>query len=311
MAASTVAAPVSRPRRLARIIFRSVLIVFLLAFLGIAGTFIYFYWMARAALPQLDGRVSVAGLQGPVDVVRSPQGVPHVTASSLEDLFVAQGYITAQDRLWQMDMTRRAAGGEMAEILPASSAPAPAPSRSTAVVRKAPSWVEYDKRQRTLRLRAVSERVAGQLSPRDRTFFEAYARGVNAYIDQHRDNLPVEFRILRYSPRNWTAADSILVGIAMSQLLNPQYDMEYWRGKLSEHLSPELLADLYPLSSVRDHPPGDDKPLTSGRTASKPEEDLQAAQASALAAAPPLPLADCESCVPGSNNWVVSGAHTV
>src|SRR5215467_11363007 len=212
MAASTVAAPVSRPRRLARIIFRSVLIVFLLAFLGIAGTFIYFYWMARAALPQLDGRVSVAGLQGPVDVVRSPQGVPHVTASSLQDLFFAQGYVTAQDRLWQMDMTRRAAAGEMAEILPASSAPAPAPSRTTAVLRKSSSWVDYDKRQRILRLRSVSDRVAAQLSQRDRALFEAYAAGVNAYIQQQSEHLPIEFRVLGYSPRSWTVADSVLVG---------------------------------------------------------------------------------------------------
>src|SRR5262249_46252293 len=153
-----------------------------------------------------------------------------------------------------------------------------APSRSTAVVRKAPGWVEYDKRQRILRLRAVSERVAGQLSQRDRTYFEAYARGVNAYIDQHRDNLPVGFRILRYSPRNWSTAHSFLVGIAMSQLLNPQYDMEYWRGKLSEQLSPELLADLYPLSSPRDHPPGDDKVPAGAQADRKSEEDSRAGQ---------------------------------
>jgi penicillin amidase len=272
----------------------------------------WFYRATHQPMAQLDGTIAVSGLKGPVTVVRDTHGVPHITAASLEDLFVAQGYVTAQDRLWQMDMTRRAAGGEMAEILPASSAPTPAPSRSTAVLRKAPGWVEYDKRQRILRLRAVSERVAGQLSQRDRTFFEAYARGVNAYIDQHRDNLPIEFRILRYSPRNWTAADSILVGIAMSQLLNPQYEMEYWRGKLSEHLSPELLADLYPLSSVRDHPPGDDKPLASAQTAAKSEKDSPPSKACAEPpGAPPSPVGDCESCSPGSNNWVVSGAHTV
>src|SRR5690349_5593485 len=185
MAAPTVAAPATRRRRLARIIFRSVLVFLLLAFLGIAGTLIYFYRVARASLPQLDGAVSVAGLQAPVDVLRSPQGVPHITAAGLEDLFFAQGYVTAQDRLWQMDMTRRFAGGELSEILPASGGQGSVPSRFTGAPRKSTSWLDHDKQQRILRLRAVAERLAKQLPPRDLKFFDAYTRGVNAYIQQH------------------------------------------------------------------------------------------------------------------------------
>ena len=68
--------------------------------------------------------------------------------------------------------------------------------------------------------------MAQQLTDRDRAFFDAYAKGVNDYIDQHRNNLPMEFRVLRYSPRPWTPADSVLIGIGMSQLLNPQYETE-------------------------------------------------------------------------------------
>ncbi|HLW55134.1 MAG TPA: penicillin acylase family protein [Candidatus Angelobacter sp.] len=311
MSTSTVAAPATR-RSAWRIAFRALMLLVLLAFLVLVAAGIWFYRVTHSSLAQLDGSIAVAGLKAPVTVIRDAQGVPHLTAAGLEDLFFAQGYVTAQDRLWQMDMTRRAAAGEMAEILPASSAPAPAPSRSTAVVRKNPSWVEYDKRQRTVRLRAVSERVAAQLSPRDRTFFEAYARGVNTYIEQHRDNLPVEFRILRYSPRPWTPADSVLVGIAMSQLLNPQYETEYWRGKIAEHLAPQLMADLYPVSSPSDHAPGDDKQI-----ASAPKEPAKSSQFSLpknsllSAVLASQTFDDCAECVPGSNNWVVSGAHTV
>src|SRR5215467_347129 len=248
MATTTVAAPAARKGPfgiLLRIIF------WLLLLVVIAGTmaFLWFYNGARSALPQLEGSISVAGLQAPVEVVRDTHGVPHITAAKLEDLFFAQGYVTAQDRLWQMDLTRRAMGGEMAEIFPASSAPPQPVSRTTAAVRPRQPWGDYDKQQRTLRLRAIAERVTQQLSPRDRAFFEAYAKGVNAFIDQHQGKLPMEFTLLGYKPRPWSATDSLLVGIGMSQLLNPQYETEYWREKIGAKHTPELMADLYPPDS--------------------------------------------------------------
>src|ERR1035441_1923496 len=77
----------------------------------------YAYFLARSALPQLDGNLSVKGLSAPVKVTRDGQGVPAIEAATLEDLFLAQGYVTAQDRLWQMDVTRRFGAGELSEIL--------------------------------------------------------------------------------------------------------------------------------------------------------------------------------------------------
>jgi len=308
MATTTVSAPASR-RSFLRVLFKIIFWLFLL--LVIAGTlaFFWFYHAARSSLAQLDGSIILSGLQSPVSVMRDEHGVPHITAANIEDLFFAQGYVTAQDRLWQMDMTRRAVGGEMAEIFPASSGPAQPVSRATAALRPRQTWVDYDKQQRILRLRVVAERVARQLPARERAFFEAYARGVNAYIDQHRDNLPIEFRILGYKPRPWSAAESLLIGIGMSQLLNPQYETEYWRGKIAEKLSPQLMADLYPPDSWRDHPPASEAGLPqSGATISNPALLSQHTSSS-------LNFADqnagCESCLPGSNNWVVSGAHTV
>jgi penicillin G amidase len=305
MSTSTVAVP-SSGRAARKIILRIVIALLLLVVLAAAAASAWFYRATHASLPQLDGTLSVAGVQAPVSVVRDAHGVPHLTAASLEDLFFAQGYVTAQDRLWQMDMTRRAAAGEMAEILPASSAPAPPPSRSTSVVRRRTSWVEYDKQQRILRLRVVAERVAAQLPARDRAFFESYVRGVNAYIEQHRDQLPIEFRVLGYSPRTWTTADSVLVGIAMSQLLNPQYETEYWREKIGARLAPELMTDLYPVSSWRDHPPasGADAPASEAPAKVLPHKKTAAAITDQV-------FDDCRPCAPGSNNWVVSGTHTV
>ena len=94
------------------------LIISLLALLVLiaAGGGGWLFWRIRASLPQMDGTIQMAGLSAPVEVRRDGRGVPHLRASSLEDLFFAQGYVTAQDRLWQMDLSRRLAEGELAEI---------------------------------------------------------------------------------------------------------------------------------------------------------------------------------------------------
>src|ERR1043166_6753340 len=313
MATTTVSAPASR-RSFLRVLFKIIFWLFLL--LVIAGTlaFFWFYHAARSSLAQLDGSIILSGLQSPVSVMRDEHGVPHITAANIEDLFFAQGYVTAQDRLWQMDMTRRAVGGEMAEIFPASSAPPQPVSRAMAAVRPRQTWVDYDKQQRTMRLRAIAERVTQQLPARDRAFFEAYAKGVNTFIDEHQNKLPMEFTLLRYKPQPWSATDSLLVGIGMSQLLNPQYETEYWREKIGAKLSPELMADLYPPDSWRDHPPASE----AGTNPSAPAQNAPATSPAKKISqsVPPrsLPLINddfCEACLPGSNNWVVSGAHTV
>src|SRR5690348_4606506 len=145
--------------------------VFLVALLvvALAVTSAWFYRVARSALPQVDGKVFVSGLSAPVAVTRDGHGVPTIEAANFEDLFFSQGYVTAQDRLWQMDGTRRYASGNMAEVF-------------------GPNWVAHDKEQRTLLLRATAERAAATLPPDERSRLSAYARGVNAFIDTHRDH---------------------------------------------------------------------------------------------------------------------------
>ncbi|HEV2991061.1 MAG TPA: penicillin acylase family protein, partial [Candidatus Angelobacter sp.] len=318
-AAPSVATVVRRKTR--RRLLRVILILLALVGLAGVGASLYFYSLMRSALPQLDGSIALAGIHAPVSVTRDAQGVPHITASTLEDLFLAQGYVTAQDRLWQMDLTRRYAAGETSEILPQSSGTASGRgtgNRAAAVV----TWLDHDKQQRILRLKSIAYKVAGKLPTRDRVLFEAYAKGINAYIEQHHDNLPIEFRALRYTPKPWTVGDSVLVGLGMSQLLNPQYGMEYWREKIGARLSPELMADLYPASSWRDRPPAS-AAQDGAATLSVPEPEPQNSEPQTntnderISLGGTLPSKaresdrDCEACLPGSNNWVVSGAHTV
>src|SRR5690242_14511485 len=107
--ASPTLAPRHRGGRLALKIIAAIVAVLLLVPITVCG---WFYVAAHRALPQLDGTIHIAGLTAPVTVIRDQHGVPHITAASMSDLLFAQGYITVQDRLWEMDMTRRYGNGE-------------------------------------------------------------------------------------------------------------------------------------------------------------------------------------------------------
>jgi penicillin amidase len=285
---------VSKRRPLIRIVFL-VGLVLLLAILGIAA---WLYSIARSPLPQLDGSVAVPGLSAKVRVVRDGRGTPTIEASSLDDLFFAQGYVTAQDRLWQMDVMRRAAGGELAEIL-------------------GPKLLKADREQRILGLRAGAQDAEKVMSARDHAYFEAYARGVNSFIDSHRDKLSLEFRLLKYAPRPWAVTDSLLVGARMVQDLNHySYARALTREKILAKLGPELTADLYVNSSWRDRPPAasrprmdEENPAVSSDEDDDNDEGEPVGQDSSLISA--LSAAEADLFRPGSNNWVVSGQHTV
>ena len=195
------------------------------------------YSIARSALPELDGTLKVHGLSARVTVIRDEHGVPTIDAASLDDLFFAQGFVTAQDRLWQMDMMRRFAAGEISELL-------------------GNDFLPHDREQRILGLRVAARKALEVSSPQNRPHFEAYARGVNAYIESRRNRLPVEFRILKYSPRPWTPEDSTLIASQMVKDLNHYpYRDALDREKIMAKLGPELTSELYVNSSWRDRPP--------------------------------------------------------
>jgi penicillin G amidase len=290
MATSTVAAP----RRPARLIFRGLAVVLFLFLIAVAGAAGWFYSAARASLPQLDGSVGVA-VTAPVTIVRDARGVPHISAANMADLLFAQGYVTAQDRLWQMDMTRRYIAGELAEIL-------------------GPEYVAGDRYQRTLGMKQVAQRAAAIIPDTDRRLLEAYTRGVNSYLDSHRSSLPVEFRVLGYVPRPWSPGDTLLIACMFNEMLN-LYAMDDMlaRARILAHIPSDLGADLFPNTSRRDHPPGavdGPRSMVDGQSNSQPRtaSDVRGFD---LFPAVDQPPTTPDAFIPGSNNWVVSGAHTV
>src|SRR5579863_6416324 len=219
----------------------------LLAVLAVL-TGVFAVWLrsaAKAALPVLDGDIHLASQGGPalsatVTVRRDQHGVPHIDAATQEDMFVAQGYVTAQDRLWQMDVYRRNANGELAEVM-------------------GPSLLRHDKAQRMYEFRNTAHRIYANLPAEERARYEAYARGVNLYITQHQDALPPEFRFLHYKPQPWTGADSISIGMMMVEMLDTHWYTKLSRERIAAKLhNPKLESDLYPVGSWRDHPPTGD-----------------------------------------------------
>ncbi len=303
----TITTPVfPRPRlRTVRIVVLA-LSVILVAGLGIGA---WFYSMARSALPQLDGRLRVAGLSAPVTVIRDAHGAPTIDATNFNDLFFTQGYVTAQDRLFQMDGIRRVAGGELAEVFGSK-------------------YLKHDRQQRVLGLRVAAQKTIEILPAEERSHFEAYARGVNAYINLHRDRLPLEFRILRYSPRPWTPEDSALIGAQMVEDLTTTFRHALMREKILAKLGPDPTADLYVNSSWHDRPPTVSRPSLDEEIRGKDkdqddddDDDDSGSDSSVTGLIPPIGIRvlpppieiffDERPLVLGSNNWVVSGAHTV
>src|SRR5206468_5664406 len=163
----------------------------LLLLVGVGAT----YWYAWRPLPKLSGTI-VTPVAAQVSVWFDTFGVPHVRASSQEDALFVQGYVTAQDRLFQMDLLRRLNAGELAEIFGAIA-------------------LDSDRELRRLRMRRIAEEAYLKFPAADRAAFAAYTRGVNQFIATHLDNLPLEFRLAGYQPRPWSVVDGLLICLNM------------------------------------------------------------------------------------------------
>jgi len=328
-------------------VLRGLVITTAFAAATMGGAAVWFYWRARACLPQLDGVIQLPGLAAAVQIIRDDRGVPHIRAQSLDDLVFAQGYVTAQDRLWQMDLSRRLAQGELSEIF----------GKRT---------LEYDVENRALGFPEVLRRAVNEMDSASRHVLAVYARGVNALISSHQDRLPVEFTLLRYRPRPWSEADSIGIALNMTKVLNSSWRTDLMRERIRKKLPPQLYADIFPDRSLLDRPVADPvsapirvaHPDATGalrlaaagertKTAVKPEHVRRArhvsrvaissrrdAEAAGQQRAVSLPaeasggstwggnpevdsmMAEIAGTGPqsepalGSNNWVVSGAHT-
>lgn len=179
--------------------------------------------MAYSRLPKTDGRIRLAGLRAPVEILWDSWGVPHIYAKNEHDLFFAQGYVHAQDRLWQMEFNRRLVAGCLSEVLGEIALP-------------------LDRWMRTLTLRHVAEFEVPLLQEEVKQAFQAYANGVNAFIAQGR--LPLEFTLLRYRPRPWQIADSLSWIKMMSWTLSVNWESELLRAVLVSLLGAETVAEF-------------------------------------------------------------------
>lgn len=236
-----------------------------------------YYTFVRRPLAQTEGTIPLAGLERPVEVFRDMWGVPHIYADSLVDLLFAQGFVHAQDRLWQMEFQRRVLTGRLAELLGAEALP-------------------LDRWLRTLTMSRVAEAEAALLGAEARASLEAYAAGVNARIAQGR--LPIEFTLLRHRPEPWSVVDCLAWAKMIAWMLSVNWEAELLRARLIEHLGPERAAELEP-------PYRPEWPTIVPRGI-----DSAAANALDRAAAAQRFTGPSAFAGLGSNSWVLAGART-
>ena len=245
----------------------------LLVLLGLGG-FVYL----RASLPQVEGRVSLRGLSAPVEVVRDERGVVRVRAASLRDLFFAQGYVHAQERLWQMELQRRVGQGRLSEVLGEAT-------------------LAQDRFLRTWGFYRAAEEAYKRLYPEEREAVEAYVAGVNAFLGSGAP-LPPEFLLLGFRPEPWTGPDVLVWAKMMSFDLSGNWEEELLRHRLlARGVSPERLLVLMP-------PYPEDAPTILRAEDLRLPLRREEAPAALLQMAPPRFLE-------ASNNWVVAGSRTL
>ena len=232
------------------------------------------YLFLLASLPQIEGTIPVPGLDAPVMIVRDRFAVPHIEARSLTDAAFAQGFVHAQDRLWQMEFQRRVGAGRLAEIVGAPALPT-------------------DRFMRLMGFHQLAQASLDHMEPATVRWLEAYATGVNAQLAARKGPLPPEFLILRhFALEPWRPADSLVWLRMMALDLGMNWRNELLRARLARRLSREQIADLWP-----DYP--DSAPVTLAGP------DLGRALDRLAEVLPPAP-----AFRPGSNAWVLAGGRT-
>ena len=235
--------------------------------------------VARTRLPRTKGDMRLSGLHGSVEIFRDQWGVPHIYANDEQDLFFAQGFVHAQDRLWQMEFNRRLVAGRLSEVL-------------------GPVTLDLDRWMRILTMRRVAEFEVQLLNNKASSYLQAYGDGVNAFVERCR--LPIEFVLLGYRPEAWIIADTLAWIKMMSWSLSVNWESEILHARLIDKLGAELASELNPPHLGRWPyiiPPGSDYSYIG-------DVALEHARV-ARPFSGPSPYEGL-----GSNNWVLSGSHT-
>ncbi len=256
-------------------------LVLMLTVLAAAGALGAYVWYRQASQPQTAGTLNLPGLRESVSIVRDRHAVPHIKAASAQDAYFALGFVHAQDRLWQLQMNKRIVAGRLAEIL-------------------GPAALDSDRFLRTLGVRRNAEAILARSSPETRAALQAYADGVNAYIDSRKGPLPPEFLILRTEPEHWEPADTLGWQTMMAWDLGGNWTQETLRMRL---------AQVLPVSRINE--------LLAPYPGDRPVHTMDYGSLYRHLAPLATAMARVEERAPagyvegmGSNNWVVSGAHT-
>ena len=162
----------------------------------------------KASHPRYRGTLAIPGLENTVKVLWQSHGIPHVFANSERDLFLAQGYLHAQERLWQMDMSRRFLSGRLAEVFGNFSVP----WKELSAQFRGRTSADFDYFMRLVGVSHSAHDSLALLSDEDQQRLQAYSKGVNRYIEQCGRKLPWEFRLLFYEPEPWRPQDSLIIG---------------------------------------------------------------------------------------------------
>ena len=221
--------------------FRFVAVVVALGLIAFLGAC---YWYGWRPLGELSGTIHEP-VSAPGTISRDAIGVPHIQAATWQDAIFLQGYAMAQDRLWQMDGLRRRAAGELAEVAGAAAYP-------------------FDYEARRLGLARIAEKQEANLSAEDRAVMEAFARGVNHFIETHQDQLPLEFSLLGYAPKPWRVHDCMLAGIELYRTLTSTWRAEINKQHLLEQGDPAMVEYLFPTHIGADRQPGSNAWVISG-----------------------------------------------
>jgi penicillin amidase len=233
---------------------------------------------AKAVLAQIEGQITLPGLKEPVEVLRDRWGVPHIYAKNADDLFFAQGFVAAQDRLFQLDMWRRIARGEMAEIM-------------------GPQAVEGDRFARLLRYRGDMDAEWSGYSPDTKRIATAFTNGINACIDHTGKRLPIEFQILGFAPGKWRPED--VLGRMSGIIMTGNIQREIARARLIAALGVERTRQLFPTDPVTPFAPA------PGLDLAGINDRILAGYKVATKALQFKPIKT------ESNNWVVSGERSL
>lgn len=270
-------------------------ITIILAVLVITGLALsgFVYYTIRKPWPRTSGTITIEGLKAPVTIIRDKWGVPHIYAANVHDLFLAQGYVHAQDRFWQMEYWRRIGSGRLSEIFGEAT-------------------LKADRFIRTIGWHRTAAKELEQLDPEVKAILEAYAEGVNAYLKENKGKLGLEFTILgligaKIDPEPWTPYNTLTWAKVMAWNLGGNWENEIFRAMLLSRVGSARLKDIdlpYPSDRpvIVPHPEtgsssyvSEELPLSEATIESIPWEALEI-----LSMGPGL----------GSNNWVVSGNRT-